>query len=144
MTESKLLTKSAAMLVERGFKQLASISDQSGINSTLFEKDGEKFFVGAKEYAYRGLASFQLRQVEQAVKEDHLLVFYEDQNETFNVFDPEFVSQKADVSIGKSKREKVTWKELSLEYSADLADYLRGNDSPRTLAGDNKSLGEWM
>lgn len=129
MTEQKLITRSAELLVERGFHQIASLRDEHGINCTLFKHDergDEVFMVVSKQYAFRQLASFQKKQVEAAAKEGFTLIFYEDEDETFTVFEPETVQEFSKPSHGKSKRADTEWRELSLDYGLPLDRYLGG------------------
>ena len=142
MTE-KLITKAARQLTEKEFSQIASLDDGAGISSTMFvrESTGEKYIMVAKKYAYKNLASFQKRQVRLACKEDLELIFYENKNESFTVFDPHRVASIADDSVGKSKQEMEEWKELSLSEGQPLDEYLNGVKMT-TDAGDT-TLSSW-
>lgn len=128
MTEQKLITKSAELFTTKGFRQVASIPDEHGINSTVFVLDGrdELFMLVSKDYAFRGLASFQLRQVKFAVEKGLTLVFYEDEEQTFTVFLPETVEEAGRVSWGESKRAEVEWRELPMEHGISIDRYLNG------------------
>lgn len=143
MKKEKLLTKSADILLESGFRQLASMNDGHGVNSTLFIREEDRFLVSAKKYAYQNLASFQLKQVDQAKREGLTLVFYEDRGESFTAFDPDFVAKEADSSYGKSRRAKTEWREIPLSRGADLIGYIYGIEEPDTLAGDNGTLDQF-
>jgi hypothetical protein len=140
----KLLTKSADILLDQGFEQIASMKRTSGIDATLFKRDGEKYLVGAKQYAYQNLASFQLQQVEQAVEEDLMPAFYADESEQFTVFDPDFIMENAEESHGESTRGQVEWREIPRSHGADLTGYVYGAEEPEKLSGNNQELGAFV
>jgi len=125
VTGEKLLTKSANILLGNGFEQVASAVDRTGetdgITHTVFRKDGHEFHVRAKEYTYKGRASFGVEQIDHALKERAWLVFYSDTDETFTVFDPEYVDEEGTENVGLSKvSETRRWVELPIDSRSPI------------------------
>ena len=123
---TKLITKSAQLLTNRGFIQLDSIRVKEGIHSTVFKRGEEVYLVASKKYAFKNLASFQTSQVGLALRNGVTLIFYEDKDETFTAFDPRVVNENAKQSQGQSKRADRTWQEIDLSYGVPLRDWLNG------------------
>jgi hypothetical protein len=145
----KLLTKSADLLLEQGYEQLETTHQSrcrsSGIRHTVFTRKGEEFHLGAKEYVYKGLASFGENQVERAVERDAMLVLYIDRQEKFFVFDAKYVEDEGEVVNGPGdKVDDQRWVNVPIEDGADLTGYIYGAESPETMAGDNEELGAFM
>jgi hypothetical protein len=136
-----MIHETAHQLEDRGFSIAMPIEDQDGTIGYGLYRDGEKSVLAVKEYAYRGLGSFMLRLVQQAAGSQMRLIFYENQDETFTVFDSEYYAKHGAVSDGKSKTRDTRWLELPLSDGVALDDYIRNGQSPMTLAGENETLG---
>lgn len=136
-----MIHETAHQLENRGFSIATPIKDQDGTIGYGLYWNGEKFVLAVKEYAYRGLASFMQRLVQQAAGSQMRLIFYENQDETFTVFDAEYYAAYGAVSDGMSKTRDTRWLELPLSDGVALDDYIRKLDAPTTLAGENETLG---
>lgn len=142
MTE-KLITKSAAILDERGFTQVTSAHDRQkaggGITHTDFVHPGvsERFFVRAKKQVYEGLAPFGRGMVEHALEKDVWLVCYFDDREEFYVFDPKYVGEFGESVENYSKydTEDREWLEVSLGAGVTLESFVNGERVPDGAAG---------
>jgi hypothetical protein len=86
------------------------------------------------------MASFMSKLVDASVSGSATMIFYSEADEEYTAFDPEYYQQNAAPSSGKSKTRDTSWLELTRDVGCDLAEYLSGSRSPRTLAGDNQSL----
>ena len=130
----------AQRAVNTGFREAEALTDETGAYAYRLTKDGDVFYLVTKEYAFKGLASFILEVVEKAASENGYLVFYRaDEDETF-VFDGKYVESFARPSSGASKTREAEWRELELDAGCRLGAFLRGEDSPETLAGKNRTL----
>ena len=150
---NKLITKSAALLEDRGFSQLTSAQDRQrksgGITHIVAEHDdsGEVFLVRAKESCYQRLAPFGKGMVDHAQSEDAMLVIYFD-DIGFNVADPEYVDTHGEEVKGQSKwesDENRVYLEIGLDDTVGLADYIHGSARPPTVEGGrNTGLGDFL
>ncbi|WP_330630709.1 hypothetical protein [Halocatena halophila] len=138
------LVKSAAQELYRRtngeFEIVQGINDPNGTIGAELDRDGRGYVLVAKEYSYKGLASFMTVIVEWAVNNDCQLIFYEDRNETFTVFDERLVQQEGDDSHGSSKKEMAEWTEIPCSRGCSLESYIAGRASPDTLSGENETL----
>lgn len=131
----KLITKSAAKLKQRGYKQSASNADKrdrgTGINYTRFKRGGETFLVRAKAYVYEDLASFGEDQVNDALRRDAWLVIYFDDSESFHIFHPRHVEREGVTSVNRSKRstERV-WLDIPMDDGIPLDEFEAGERPP--------------
>lgn len=143
-----LLTKSAKHLVARGYDQTSSHADAvdrgSGINYTVFTDGDETYCVRAKEYVYKGLASFGTDHVDDAIRKHAWLVCWFDDLEAHYVFNAHYVDATADRVSGQSKRTaEREYCELPLDDGVTLGAFERGK-RPETLAGDDATLGDFV
>lgn len=136
----KLITKSAALLEDRGFSQVTSAQDRQrksgGITHTVFEHDdsGERFLVRAKEYCYQNRAPFGKGMVQHAQSDDAMLVIYFDDQERFLAFNPGYVARHGSETTGRSKwesDENRVYLEVETKAGADLTQYVIGHYQPR-------------
>lgn len=142
MTEPKLITKSAAILDERGFTQVTSANDRQkaggGITHTDFvhPETGNRFFVRAKTEVYEGIAAFGRGMVEHALEKDVWLVIYYDDRETFYVFDPAYVGECGEREQNHSKydADDREWLEVSLDAGVELEAFIAGDAVPMQAA----------
>jgi hypothetical protein len=134
----------AHQLESDGFGIIKPIEDPDGTIAYWLRREGEDFVLVTKEYAYRGLASFMERIVNQAANNRITLLFYENKNESITAFDAEFYKSSGALSHGKSKKRESRWLELPINEGAELEDYLRGAASPSTRAGNNATLGVYQ
>ena len=126
-------------LTERGFAQLAQIEDRHGTIGYGLHFLEDDYILVAKEYSHQGLASFIATLVEKYA-DDSYFIFYNDNTERFTVFDGQYLKSKADDSSGESKKGHCSWKELPLDAGAELDAFIRGDESPTPLAGENERL----
>lgn len=134
----KLITKSAALLEDRGFTQSTSAHDRQreggGITHTVFDHDetGKRFYVRAKQDVYKNLAPFGKGMVEHAVEDNVMLCIYFDDRGQFFVFDPHYVAKHGVEETNHSKfdDEPRTWLELTLEHGCRLSAYVDGRATP--------------
>lgn len=126
-------------LTERGFAEEQQIEDNFGTVGYLLTFVGQRYVLVAKEFAYQGNASF-LGLLVSEVSSDTEFIFYCATDDTFTVFDAEYVAVEGEDSAGKSKKRHATWKEVPMSAGARLDDYIRGEDRPETLAGENRQL----
>ena len=136
----------AHQLESDGFRIAMPIKDEDGTIGYGLYRDGDKYLLAVKEYAYQGLASFMERLVKQAANttgETMMLIFYENANRTFTVFDSEYYAERGAVSDGMSKTRDTRWLELPLNNGVSLESYLSGK-SPKTIAGNNQTLGAFQ
>lgn len=131
----KLLTEAAEDLQARGYEQLDSHHDEiesgSGINYLVFDRDGETFYVRAKEYVYQNLAPFGTDMIEDAITEDATLVIYFGDRTEFYAADPLTVRREGSLTSGQSKRsESREWREIGLEQTVPLYDYVENEAAP--------------
>mgnify|MGYP006281273179 CR=1 FL=1 len=138
-----MIHETAHKLESNGFRIHQPINDQDGTIGYGMERDGEKFLLVTKEYAYKGLASAMESLVKKAASADISILFYENTNRTFTVFDATYYAQNGAVSTGKSKTRNTRWLELPLSEGRSLEDYL-GGKRLMTVAGDNTTLGEYQ
>jgi hypothetical protein len=138
-----MIHEAAHQLESDGFAIVKPIKDSDGTIAYWLRRNGEEFVLVAKEYAYRGLASFMERVVHQAAENDITLVFYENKHQTYTAFDAPYYRSHGALSHGKSKTRDSRWLEVPLEDGATLDDYLREASTPTTLAGDNATLGAY-
>lgn len=126
-------------LVEIGFTEMVQFEDSFGTIGYGLRFMGDDYILVAKQYAHDGLASFIERLV---VGNGDVVdfIFYNDDEESFTVFDGQFVEKNADESSGPSKKRDCSWRELPTDHGVDLHDYIRGAKSPDTLSGKNESL----
>lgn len=134
---TKLLTASARLLAERGFVQTDSVTDRvegtPDVTYTAFRwpNSGEEFLVRAKEYIYKGRASFGADQVDHALEAGAMLVIYDDESASFTAFDPAHVDERGTVVHGQSKlSESREWVEVPMGDGADLFGYIDGTADP--------------
>lgn len=133
------------MLAEQGFEQTASLRDEHGIHSTVFthENDDRKYVVVSKEYSFRGVASFMEKVVRAAVQYGNPLIFYNDEDESFTVFDAPTVLEFGVSDRGPSKRADEDWLNIGIEeYGIPLDRFLDGEEP--TLPGGQRLLGSYQ
>lgn len=138
-----MIHTAAHKLEAEGFSIEQPVQDQDGTIAYALICDGETFVLVAKEYAYKGLASFMEQIVKKAASSSATLVFYEDKNETFTVFDADYYSKHGALSQGKSKTRDTRWLELPLDDGVTLDEYQNGQ-SPTMLSGDNSTLAQFQ
>lgn len=130
----------ATLIQEHGFSQVEQVTDPHGTIGYVLEYADDLYCLVAKEYAYDGKASFLARLVTDG-PQDMRYVFYNNDDSTYTVFDGKYLRENAAPSSGPSKKRDCEWREIDLAYGADLGQYLRGEESPTTLAGQNRTLG---
>jgi hypothetical protein len=102
----------------------------------------EMFSLRAKEYRYKERSSFGLEQVKEAANEGHTLLSYIKQMDAFFVFDAEYVLRNGSTyEQASEKSENRTWIEVDEGAGTLLASYLSDEETPKTLAGGNATLG---
>lgn len=139
-----MIHETAHRLERDGFHIVNPIDDPDGTIAYWLKRDGEDFVLVTKEYAYRGLASFMETVVQNAANAGITLIFYENDDESFTVFDADYYAATAKLSRGKSKTRDARWLELDLEAGVGLGDYLLRGKTPMTLAGGNEMLGDYQ
>lgn len=131
-----LLEKGIAQLEARGFTVKERIHDKIDGKGTTYIKltHGEKtYYLRAKEYVYQGKAPFGIEMVDDALSDEALLVIYYDDNEKCFVFDPGYVQNHGDKTVGQSKHsEKRPWVEVELSDGAFIDHWLDGDVTPST------------
>jgi len=135
-----MIHESAHNLESDGFRIVQALTDPDGTIGYGMKRGDEKFVLVAKEYAYKGLASFMERLVKKAKRHGFTLLFYENDGETYTVFDADYYAQHGKLSQGRSKTRDTRWLELPLDNGVPLDAYLLGAGSPTTLAGQNETL----
>lgn len=141
---TNLLEKAAEILVDRGFTNPQLVSDLiegRGPTHFIIEHGGDEYSVRSKEYRYKGMASFGIEQVEQAVAHDLLLVSYIDDDESFRVYHPRAIlneGRRYKRDSGKSVDR--TWIETDKLVGAPLSEYIEGSAEIETPAGENATL----
>lgn len=142
MGKSKLISKSAALLEQKGFEQSTSVSDEidhKGTIHTVFKKQHtpHRYHARAKAYVYNGLASFGSDMVEKALEHQEVfngevwLLIYFDDIESFFVFDPKWVEDEGTRSVNNSKRSEAReWIDVPLDDGVTL-DHFREGERPR-------------
>lgn len=123
-----------------GFEIVQDYRDETGPYATLVKYDGEPFALVAKEYAFKGMASFMKGVVHEAEENDLTLLFYEGDTGNATVFNAQHVRLNGSPSTGKSKTKQTEWIELPLDDGAPLRGYLEGTERPTRLSGDNAEL----
>lgn len=136
-----MIHESAHNLESHGFRIVQALTDPDGTIGYGVERGGEKFVLVAKEYAFKGLASFMESLVKKAKRHGFMLLFYENDGETYTVFDSAYYTKHGKLSRGRSKTRDTRWLELPLDEGVALDEYLRGAGLPTTLAGENETLG---
>lgn len=141
----KLLTKSAELLEQCGMSQVSSAVDKTrqrnNITHTMFQYQGELFYVRAKEYLYKGRAPFGVGHIDHAIADGAMLVIYVDEDQSFYVFDPDYVQQNGEVTNGQSKMsDDREWKEVPIEAGVDILDYINEGENPTRLQTGNETL----
>lgn len=126
-------------LTEQGFNREQKITDEYGCIGYLVSFVGQHYVLVAKEYAHKDKASFMARLVVQA-PEEYDFIFYSKDDDSFTVFDGDYLRENADASHGESKIRDCSWREIPRGAGADLHDYVRGRDEPATIAGPNETL----
>jgi hypothetical protein len=144
----KLLTKSAEILEQGGFSQVSSAVDKTrqrnNITHTMFEFQGKLFYVRAKKYLYKGRAPFGVGHINHAISDGAMLVIYVDEEQSFYVFDPDYVQQNGEVTNGQSKMsDDREWKEVSIEAGVDIRDYVKRGNDPSRLQTGNETLASY-
>lgn len=129
-----ILHRTRKRLVDRGFQPLRDFKDRGGLHCCLLAKWGDYFYLVAKEQVWDDKASFLQRTARRAADNTSLLVCYFLDREECYVFDAEFVRERGDESIGKSKKYEVEWFEVPMSAGVPLDDYMLQRDSPTTLA----------
>lgn len=149
----KLLTRSAEMLVERGYRQVGSTHDRTDesndITHTVFRRDGhdDTFLVRAKEYVYEGMAPFGVDLIEHALEIGGTPVIYFDDREEFYVADADYVADSGSEVTGMSRRsDSRRYLEVPLDACVRLYDYVEGNAEPqhRNRRENNASLEDYL
>jgi hypothetical protein len=130
-------------ILTRGFSNPEQMKDRDGTIGYLVEYEGQLCVLVAKQYAYQNLASFMAPLVRKA-DDDVLFIFYCDKDETYTVFNGEFLKENGSPSTGESKTRNCSWIEISRDHGVTLDDYLAGRDRPDTIAGENEQLSTFM
>jgi len=94
--------------------------------------DGEPFVVAAKEYLYKGNASFMNKVVMRAYDYDaKLLLFVTDRSNPY-VFDPQTVIEDGEGADGpRTSNRGETWIDVDAKAGVPLEDYADGRDTPK-------------
>lgn len=137
-----LMQKAADKVREEGFTVTERLTDDDGTIGYEVEKDGDTYMLVAKEYSYKGLASFMRDVVREADSRGADLIFYADSDGRLTVFDTTYVQRHGNLSEGESKQKPTIWKEISRSHGVDLGEYLDG-ETPDRLSGDNTSLADF-
>lgn len=134
-----MIHDAAQELEARGFNIEQKLEDDYGCIGYLLTFVGSRYVLVAKEYSHNNLASFMARLVEHAA-DDIDFIFYNYDDDSYTVFDGPYLKANAARSSGPSKQRDCSWREITLADGADLDAYIRGEDRPETLAGDNMTL----
>lgn len=121
-----LLQDASDTLSEHGFSVSGPFTDEHGTIGLGLERGGERYCLVAKEYAYRGMASFIEKVATFAVTSNCWSIFYAKDSDEFTVFSPAELGTYGAVSFGNSKKSLTEWRELSLDYGIQLEDHLNG------------------
>lgn len=125
-----------------GFTEVQQLEDRHGTIGYWVRFLDDDYTLVAKEYAYNDLASFIARVVVES-PEGMDFIFYNNDDDSFTVFDGKYLKENSEESSGKSKKRDCAWRELPMECGADLHEYLHGDESPKTMAGENAELGSF-
>lgn len=101
--------------------------------------DAETFVVAAKDYLYRGNASFMNKVVLRANDRDaKLLLFVADGGYRY-VFDPQTVIEDGDDADGPRSSERgEAWIDVDAQAGVSLEDYADGRDTPKRPESERK------
>lgn len=142
MSNSSLLKKGLGQLQGRGFDTVVNITDKLEGKGTAYiklEYDDKPFYLRAKEYVYEGKAPFGEEMVEDALADGAYLVIYFDDLETCFVFDPGFVQNYGEQTVGESKHsDERPYLEVELDEGAQIDDWLEGDVTPATTRNDDR------
>lgn len=133
-----MIIEASEDLRRRGATIEKQIKDDQGIIAILLTFDSNFYCLVAKEYAYEGKASFIKQVAETAHRQNTDLIFYNNDDGSYTVFDPDMVNKFADDSVGDSKKASAEWREIDLEYGIELERHLEGAEF--SLPGGQEQL----
>lgn len=137
-----MIHEAAERLSNRGFNVENRIEDSFGTIGYSLTFAGSRYCLVAKNYSYDGLASFMARLVNHA-PEDMEFIFYCRDEDSYTVFDLQYIREHASPSEGSSKKRDCSWLEIDKSHGVDLDEYIRGESSPDRLSGKNSTLGNF-
>ncbi len=126
-----------------GFSEVKQFEDAFGTIGYGIRFMDDDYVLVAKQYAHRDMASFIERLVVK-MGDDVDFIFYNDDTERYTVFDGVYLKKHSDQSSGPSKKRDCSWREIDLSHGAELNAFIRNEELPETLAGDNAELGAFM
>lgn len=140
--DDPLLPKGLGRLQGRGFEATERVQDKlegKGTTYIKLEYDEKPFYLRAKEYVYEGKAPFGVEMVDDALSDSAYLVIYYDDLESCFVFDPGFVKNYGEETIGESKHsEKRPYLEVELDEGAHIDHWIEGDVTPATSRSGSK------
>lgn len=135
----KMIHEACKQLVERGFNEVEQLNDNYGTIGYALTFMETNYILVAKEYAYDDLASFIARLV-VGMPDNVDYIFYNRDDDSYTVFDGQYLREHSEISSGPSKKRDCKWREIPLSSGAELDAYISGKESPDTLSGDNEQL----
>lgn len=136
-----MLQEAKDRLVDAGAALVRSYSDETGRWGYLVDIRGERFVLVAKEFDYRENASFLREAVHRACDAGHWLLFYNDADESYTVFDAEYVRSLDNQSEGWSRTRHARWYEAPLEDGVDIVSFT--NRRQRPLSASQTTQGKF-
>lgn len=120
-------------LVDAGAHPHRSYRDETGVwGYRLFIED-ESFILVAKQFGHKDNASFLREAVSRATDNGDWLLFYNDAEESYTVFDAEYVQAEGKYSRGQSKTREAEWRELGMKHGVDIIDFTKRREHPHSV-----------
>lgn len=138
-----MIHRAKQQLVKMGFREIEQFQDGFGTIGYGVRFQETDYVLVAKEYAHNDLASFMAKFVVK-MGEDVNFIFYNNDTDSYTVFDGVYLQKHGEPSSGPSKKRDCSWREIPLSRGAELDSFIKGNESPDTLAGENETLGVFM
>lgn len=134
-TRERLLRTAVERLVDdRGFRPIRTLDDRGGTHCYVMKGNGEQFYLVAKKEAWNGtIASILQKTARRAKSFESPIVCYFHNDESFRVFDGDYVVTKGTEKVAKSKTHVTAWFEVPLHAGVPLYDYLTGADRPKRI-----------